>query len=460
MKAINGINTINKSSKKQQPPFSFTNASFFLSRKESPFFTAGNQVKSNTFFGSNIIQTKLKYGIYANSNQNNSVERDNQKQPRAKLSQDIQKNGRIAKRIQCLPRGCRSSRRRVTQRPFIRYLRRLEQRRVITTEERFGYEDEAASYGRRQRYRILRRLERRARGLGSTGRGDIVSNFRVTPKTIRVNAGEAARISFILRRRARSISWGILEWEGSSEYGRGVGRGGYRFFRTSNNDPGFKYAYWNGTWSRSRSSPPETGTYRVFLWVRTDDGRRVSVYEHIRVENPDSEVVHPRHASGYNLERLTFDGSRVVLRDSNGNTIEARAISGLRPRHRRNPDGRNYTLRRHQWARDRGPIPNGRYTIHRRTVQHPQLRRGALRYSTGGTASAWGIGRIPLRPYSRVSPDGSVTRTGFYLHLDTRDDGTAGCIGIHPGDIGKFNNMLSLMGRMENDLLVEVNLAR
>jgi len=37
------------------------------------------------------------------------------------------------------------------------------------------------------------------------------------------------------------------------------------------------------------------------------------------------------------------------------------------------------------------------------------------------------------------------------------NDGTAGCIGIHPGDVGKFNNVVSLLSQMPDDLTIHVS---
>ena len=303
--------------------------------------------------------------------------------------------------------------------------------------------------------RARRQLIRRARLYrGSSRRLTLLSRMTIVPRKIRIHKGESARISFNLRRKARSISWYILESEGSGDL---TGRMAIRQFKTSNNNPGYKYAYWNGTFTGSRNRPPETRTYRVRLTVKDTKGRSEGVADQIRVENPRNQVVHPRHGSGYPLLLLTFDGKKAVLSDDQGNQITARAVSGLRRRHRRNRRRIDYTKSRYQWTPNRGPIPEGKYTMASGQVQQPALIRGRLRYpaSRGATASVWGIGRIALRPYSRPGPRG-VTRSAFFFHLDVKNDGTAGCIGIHPGDVGKFNSMISLIRRMGGKLTVIV----
>jgi hypothetical protein len=161
----------------------------------------------------------------------------------------------------------------------------------------------------------------------------------------------------------------------------------------------------------------------------------------------------PRNGSGYDLAALRFDGTHAVLNDTGGNAIRMRAVSGLR---RNNPmsGGRDWTDRRHQWRKGFGPLPERTYQIARNGVQQPVLLRtgrgsAALRYPTGGTAVRWGPRRAPLSPNRVVGPRGEV-RSEFFLHLDVTNDGTAGCIGIHPADEGKFNQIMSLISRMRN----------
>jgi hypothetical protein len=298
--------------------------------------------------------------------------------------------------------------------------------------------------------RDVRRLRRRLRQRAARGRStrglQLISDFQVRPPVIRVHEGEAARISFVLRRRARSIAWFILSHEGGGDVATSR-----RFFRVRNNDPGYKVAIWNGTREGTRNRPPEPGTYRVRLWVTDHEGNREEVFDQIRVENPDRMVAHPRHGSGYALQSLRFDGSHAVLTDEAGNTIRMRAVSGLKRNHRLNRRRIDYTRPRHQWVENRGPIPEGTYTIRRNSVQQPELRRRALRFPRGATARVWGPIRVPLYPLTRRN------RSEFFVHIDVGNDGTAGCIGIHPDDEGKFNNMMSLLSRMPNDLPVEVS---
>lgn len=303
--------------------------------------------------------------------------------------------------------------------------------------------------------RARRQLMDRARFYRGTSRPlTLLSQMTIVPRTIRVHEGETSRISFILRVRAITINWYIVESEGAGEL---TGRMGIRQFLTRNNDPGYKYAYWDGTFPGSRNRPPETRTYRVRLTVTDMRGRSEGVADQIRVENPQNRVVHPRHGSSYALASLVFNGSQVILSDDHGNQIAARAVSGLKPNHRRNPRHVDYTNPRYQWRPSRGPIPEGRYTITPGQVQQPRLEGRQLRYAParGATAAVWGVGRITLMPYSRANSAG-VVRSGFYFHVDVGNDGTAGCIGVHPGDVGKFNSMVSLIRRSSGSLNVIV----
>ena len=301
--------------------------------------------------------------------------------------------------------------------------------------------------------RETRDLPARLRRLAAAGRSTrglrVLSDFQVSPPVIRVHEGEATRISFVLRRPVRSLSVEIWQYETSSE----VRPGGWHFPTWRNPQPGYQDTFWDGTWDGMRNRAPATGTYRVYVRVTDQQGRSERVFDQIRVENPQGRTVLPRNESGRDLAELRFDGTHAVLTDTGGSAIRLRAVSGLR---RNNPrsGGRDWTDPRYQWRRGLGPLPEGTYRIARNGVQQPVLLRSrgggaALRYPTGGTAARWGPRRAPLSPNRVVGPRGEV-RTEFFLHLDVTNDGTAGCIGIHPADEGKFNQVMSLISRMRN----------
>jgi hypothetical protein len=297
-------------------------------------------------------------------------------------------------------------------------------------------------------------IERARLYRGTSRHLTLISNMSIVPRTIRVHEGETARISFILKKKAKSIDWKILEAEGSGEVG---GRMGIQQFHTKTNDPGYKNAYWNGIFAPGGKLPPETRTYRVRLTVIDESGKREEVWDQIRVENPENRVVHPRHDSGYALKSIVFNGKQVILSDDHGNQIVARAVSGLMPKNKDNPKHIDYTQPGYQWEPNKGPIPEGNYTVDSSQVQQPEMQGGQLSYGTGRseTAQIWGIGRIALKPNSRTSPEG-VIRSGFFIHIDVNNDGTAGGIGIHPDDAGKFNSFISLMKRMPGTVTVSV----
>jgi hypothetical protein len=192
----------------------------------------------------------------------------------------------------------------------------------------------------------------------------------------------------------------------------------------------------------------------VHLVVKDKAGHRESVFDQIRVENPDTETVLPRAGSGLALKSLEFDGTNAVLTDAGGNQIRARAISGLKPHHHRNKSRIDYTQPRYQAEQNLGPIPEGTYIIHGKKVQHPTISRGKLQYPSGGAGQAWGPFRAELQPDSGTDAKG---RSEFFLHLDVTSDGTAGCIGIQPSDEGKFNQIMSLISLSGADLPVTVH---
>jgi hypothetical protein len=356
---------------------------------------------------------------------------------------------------------------------FLARLGEFERDRLITSEEAERYREageamrrkaddfgtprrlgaaEAAAFKKRGlklrsnalRYWDLPKFLRRRAAAGRSTEGlKLISGFAITPPVLRVGHDEAARISFTLGKDARSVSAYILsdpESESTS----------YRFFNISPT-PGYHHAIWDGTFQGSANRPPATGTYRVMISAQDATGRQEQVFDQIRVENPDEETVLPRNASGLDVTSLTFDGSALTLVDAGGNTIRAAAVSGLRPNNPRNTEKKDYTLPEHQWVKNRGPIPAGAYEVHPNDVQQPQTARGgALRFPTGGTASAWGPIRVPIHP-------GKVgNRSEFFIHLDVTDDGTAGCVGIHSAEQGRFNQIMSLIARSKNNIPLTV----
>lgn len=284
--------------------------------------------------------------------------------------------------------------------------------------------------------------------------GKWIADLQVTPPVVRTDHGESVRISFRVRdRRAAAAGFASiaaprlvsLEAYILADAARPMGT--RRRFPWRDPVPGFKLALWDGTFPGWRTRPPIRGTYRV--WVRATDERGRTEYasRRIRVLNPTGTTVLPRTQSGLQLRQLEFDGSHVTLRDQAGNTVRARAVSGLRPENPYNPDGIDYTQPHYQWVSDRGPLPAGRYFIRKNTVQVPEIRWGELAYSSGATVEEWGPLRVPLYPIEVGN------RSGFFLHLDNDDDGTAGCIGVHPDDEGRFNQIMALIAWMPGDSL-------
>jgi hypothetical protein len=76
-----------------------------------------------------------------------------------------------------------------------------------------------------------------------------------------------------------------------------------------------------------------------------------------------------------------------------------------------------------------------------------------MKYPTGSRETGWGPFRVPLRPADKSAVCG---RSEFFFHLDVKDDGTAGCIGIASSEAGKFNQMYSLINRIPKGSTLEV----
>lgn len=343
---------------------------------------------------------------------------------------------------------------RLTKDQYVTALRWLEEQGYITTEERDALRSDIPSSRRERCRRIEARMKLAEHGRSSPSarrKKDskaLITNFDVTPRVIRVDEHEAARISFdVFAGDIAHVSCMIVKYEFSSE------RPDYRNFAFRAN-AGHKVALWDGTFEGSRNRPVEPGTYRVRVSVEDRSGHREELWEQIRVENPRGSTVLPRTASGLTLTKLEFDGREAVLTDSGGNTIRAKAVSGLRANNpHNNPEHKDYTDGKYQCEAFKGPIPKGKYFIDGNSAQQPELKDGRMKYPTGSRETGWGPFRIPLRSADKAAVCG---RSEFFFHLDVKDDGTAGCIGIASSEQGKFNQMYALMNRIPKGLSLEV----
>jgi Domain of unknown function (DUF4157) len=347
---------------------------------------------------------------------------------------------------------------RLTKEQYLQGISWLEEQGHITTEEAENLREHIPD-SRRARCHMIDGLVRRAQSgrEGAVGtrhsrtRAHLISNFQVTPRNIRVDEGEAARISFdVTGSDISSIGVYIIKYEFSSELPDS------RFFNFSHSlTPGHKVAVWDGTFTGSRREAPEPGTYRVRVSISDRSGHHEEVFEQIRVLNQTGAAVLPRTESGLALQSLDFNGNEAILTDTGSNTIQARAVSGKQPNNSHNPEHKDYTDPQYQCVPDKGPIPAGQYFIDANTAQQPELdHRGQLRYPSGGGEGGWGPFRVPLRP---ANPAAVCGRSGFFFHLDVTDDGTAGCIGISKREEAKFNQMVALIMRIPKGSSLPVN---
>ncbi|MFN2397745.1 MAG: S8 family serine peptidase [Gemmatimonadaceae bacterium] len=358
-------------------------------------------------------------------------------------------------------------------------LRTLEEQRFIATNEAAdilggfqGHLDDARKIGR-QRKQVGPRTRGRAKALveyyakarklpdaikvsaekaRSTKDRRIFKQFNIEPAIIRIEEHEASRISVRLKQVPAEISAYILE--------RTAEGGGMREFKWTSPKDRYQDAIWDGTFGGMTNRAPQTGTYRIHMSAKDAQGWE-EVSDLIRVENPNNKTVLPRAETGPQPVRFVFDGTTLTLEDAQKRTIQVRAVSGLRPNNPRNDQKRDFTRQACQFVKDRGPLPAGTYEVKKHSVQRPNLeevkkkvQRGqttqmktvdSLRYASGALASVWGPYRAPL------SPSNICGREDFFIHLDVNDDGTAGCIGIHPDDVGKFNQIMKILMRMSVD---------
>jgi hypothetical protein len=343
---------------------------------------------------------------------------------------------------------------RLTREQYAEGIDWLEENAVITSEEAGRFREHIPD-GRRRRCDVIEALERRAE-VGRAGvardarrrrrRGHLIRNFAVTPHTIHVDRGEAARISFDLNEGVTATAM-IFKYEAEIPDNR-------MFFQ--HGGPRHRVAVWDGTFDGSRNQAPTPGTYRVNVMATDPDGNSEDAWDQIVVRNDTSSTVLPRTNSGLALTSLTFNGRTAVLTDASGRSIRAAAVSGLRPNNPHNSRRVDYTRPEFQRDAFSGPIPAGSYFIDGNSAQQPDIVRGQLRYPTGAGAGGWGPFRVPLRP---ADPTAVFGRSQFFFHLDTRDDGTAGCIGIASADEAKFNQMVAVIMRIPAGTSLRVTVA-
>ena len=122
------------------------------------------------------------------------------------------------------------------------------------------------------------------------------------------------------------------------------------------------------------------------------------------------------------------------------------ATSGLKPNNPKNKEKEDYTDPKWEWEKGKGPIPRGHYVLKPGQYQLPDADKHGKKYSSGGTAAKWGPMRV------QILPNQVKNRSEFFFHMDVTDDGTAGCIGIPPGEAGKFNQIMSLIATNKADV--------
>jgi poly-gamma-glutamate capsule biosynthesis protein CapA/YwtB (metallophosphatase superfamily) len=291
-------------------------------------------------------------------------------------------------------------------------------------------------------------------GCGRKGEGRWISQLEIAPRLVLIQQHESTRISFVIRDRGAAAAGfariAVPRLRSVEAYAAAVGwrlGGARRDFVWRAPVPGYRLAVWDGTLVGQRNQPPATGLYRIRVSVTDERGYTEQASRHILVLNPGQRAVLPRTQSGLALRSLEFDGTHAVLTDQAGNGIRVRAVSGLKPNNPINPRHVDYTQPVHQWTSERGPIPAGEYFIRKNDVQQPDVRSGQLLYPTGFPLADWGPMRVLLHPFEIGD------RGDFFFHLDSSADGTAGCIGVHPSEEGRFNQMMALIAWMPNDTL-------
>jgi hypothetical protein len=121
---------------------------------------------------------------------------------------------------------------------------------------------------------------------------------------------------------------------------------------------------------------------------------------------------------GEKVKEVHYDCKVVTLRDADGNVLkEYPATSGR--------DGVTDTS-----VRDKGPIPEGTYTMDPKDISQATGIKGWIRKWLGD----WGDYRVTLKPDPGTDTKG---RDGFFIHGGEKP-GSAGCIDVGAGDKSLF----------------------
>ena len=136
------------------------------------------------------------------------------------------------------------------------------------------------------------------------------------------------------------------------------------------------------------------------------------------------------------------------------------ATSGLKPTHHRNPAKIDYTDPKWEWEPGKGPIPGfANYVVEPGQFQVPDADARGTKYASGrdtSTVAIWGPMRARIQPDPRTDPSTGRSRSEFFIHMDVTNDGTAGCIGVPPAEVGKFNQIMSLIATSKKNIKLAV----
>ena len=292
-------------------------------------------------------------------------------------------------------------------------------------------------------------LRKRAAEGRSTKGKTLISDFKVTPPVIRVGEGEAARISFVLGDKVKSVTAMIVVHERDPGEDREADRTWMRTFRMDPK-PGYHQAIWDGTFKGMLNKPPKTGTYTLEISV-DGEKHREQIIERIRVENPDDETVLPRLESGREVSTFTFDGQ--TLDPHRQRRRHDRVAGDVRHEAAQPAQSGEEGLHRSQApvGREPRPDPGRRVRAQARPLsgagcrqEGRDLRQRRHRPPSGG------------RCRSRSSRT-SGQRTAASSSTWTYEQQHGRRIGIPPTFEGKFTQMMSLIARSNKDIKLAVS---
>ncbi|MBP3513093.1 MAG: DUF2778 domain-containing protein [Elusimicrobiaceae bacterium] len=187
--------------------------------------------------------------------------------------------------------------------------------------------------------------------------------------------------------------------------------------------------------------------------------------------NGKKQPVTPYNLAGHTpsptrIDSLHFDGTKLTVTATNGLGQIQRLIVPADAGKRQKDGSFDYSSTKQQ-VPNKGPIPEGTYTINPQAVQRPSLMDTLIGIAGKnpiknfgkypGSTAAWGQCRIPITP--TPEQERKTNRSGFTIHGGWKR-GSAGCIDITQNDRKFCDFIEKFRGKNQNSVPLTVDYSK